>query len=451
MLEQALALGRQPQHADRLAGQGSIFDLGSPDERAGASPGPRHHPAIPLEEFEKQELPRAREGDRSACGSPSTRSTACATRCGGRSICPIAEVSRPARRRRRDVGGIVGAIRSLTTRKGDPMAFVRLDDLSGSVEVIVFNSAYAAARELLEADRVLLVKGRVDHKDGETKLVALEVAAFEARARAPGGAAARRRAPRAGRRDPRAGRRRPRLPGRVAASSSRSRRRRARGRSQFGPGYRVRPEAGLLRRGEGAARRGRRRGLAGRPSSRSVHPRDGDAAPHRRRSARRRGAGPPASQASSETEVGPRGARFTLAASDRCAGRRERRARPPGAEGRQRPARGSRSLSATRPTVVLSVGHWDLDYVDSTMPVSTTSTLVLRVAVASTTDASRCAVERERTVTLVDSGAGDSVPSRSRRALQAVRRAVSTEAGDDLNLAISLTGGSGRPAVRIFL
>jgi DNA polymerase-3 subunit alpha len=43
----------------------------------------------------------------------------------------------------------------------------------------VFNSAYAAARDLLEADRVLLVKGRVDHKDGETKLVALEVAAFE--------------------------------------------------------------------------------------------------------------------------------------------------------------------------------------------------------------------------------------------------------------------------------
>ena len=36
------------------------------------------------------------------------------------------------------------------------------------------------ARELLRADRILIVKGRVDHKEGETKLVALEVAAFEA-------------------------------------------------------------------------------------------------------------------------------------------------------------------------------------------------------------------------------------------------------------------------------
>ena len=52
----------------------------------------------------------------------------------------------------------VWVIMEHTTRKGEPMAFVRLDDLSGSVEVIVFNSAYAAARELLETDRVLLVK-----------------------------------------------------------------------------------------------------------------------------------------------------------------------------------------------------------------------------------------------------------------------------------------------------
>jgi DNA polymerase III subunit alpha len=61
------------------------------------------------------------------------------------------------------------------------MVFLRLDDLSGSVETVVFNSVYSAARELLEPDRVLVVKGRVDHKqEGETKLIAMEVSAFEA-------------------------------------------------------------------------------------------------------------------------------------------------------------------------------------------------------------------------------------------------------------------------------
>jgi DNA polymerase-3 subunit alpha len=90
--------------------------------------------------------------------------------------------------RRRDgevvtVGGIVGALKALTTKKGEPMVFLRLDDLSGSIETVVFNSVYSASREILETDRVLVVKGRVDHKqEGETKLVAIEVVPFEANA-----------------------------------------------------------------------------------------------------------------------------------------------------------------------------------------------------------------------------------------------------------------------------
>jgi DNA polymerase-3 subunit alpha len=95
--------------------------------------------------------------------------------------CGLAEVER-----RRDgeivtVGGIVGAIKHLTTKKGDPMVFMRLDDVTGGAEVVVFNSVYEAARDLIAADRVLIVKGRVDHKqEGETKLLASEVSAFEA-------------------------------------------------------------------------------------------------------------------------------------------------------------------------------------------------------------------------------------------------------------------------------
>jgi len=61
------------------------------------------------------------------------------------------------------------------------MVFMRLDDVTGGAEIVVFNSVYAAARELIEADRVLVVKGRVDHKqEGETKLLAIEVSPFEA-------------------------------------------------------------------------------------------------------------------------------------------------------------------------------------------------------------------------------------------------------------------------------
>jgi DNA polymerase-3 subunit alpha len=79
------------------------------------------------------------------------------------------------------VGGIVGALKNLTTKKGEPMVFMRLDDVTGGAEIVVFNSTYAAASELCVPDRILVVKGRVDHKqEGETKLLAMEVSPFEA-------------------------------------------------------------------------------------------------------------------------------------------------------------------------------------------------------------------------------------------------------------------------------
>ena len=95
--------------------------------------------------------------------------------------CAVGELER-----RRDgeivlVGGIVSSMKQLTTKKGEPMVFFTLEDLTGPVEVVAFNSVLAHARDLLMLDAVLVVKGRVDHKQmGETKLVALEVSGFEA-------------------------------------------------------------------------------------------------------------------------------------------------------------------------------------------------------------------------------------------------------------------------------
>src|SRR5213078_2516641 len=52
VLEQAVAWG-QKQQADRLAGQGSIFDLAPVEEEQ-----PKQHPPTPTEEYEKAELLR---------------------------------------------------------------------------------------------------------------------------------------------------------------------------------------------------------------------------------------------------------------------------------------------------------------------------------------------------------------------------------------------------------
>jgi DNA polymerase III subunit alpha len=174
LVDAALAWG-QRQQADRLVGQASIFDLGGEEQAA----QPKHHPSVPPGEFEKADLLRLEKETLGLYVSEHPLQ-GIAEKLRRKIDCGLMEVER-----RRDgeivtVGGIAGAIKQVTTKKGEPMVFVRLDDLTGSAEVVVFNSVYAAARELVELDRILVVKGRVDHKqEGETKLIALEVAPFE--------------------------------------------------------------------------------------------------------------------------------------------------------------------------------------------------------------------------------------------------------------------------------
>jgi DNA polymerase-3 subunit alpha len=174
VLEDALSYG-QKQQQDRLLGQASIFDLG--DSPASSV---RHHASIPDGEFEKAELLWMEKESLGLYVSEHPLS-AIRDQLRRRTDCTLVELERRREGETVLAGGIVAGVRTTTTKKGEPMAFVQLEDLTGSVEVVVFNSTYAAARELLVEDAVLVVKGRVDHKQqGETKLVALEVSAFEA-------------------------------------------------------------------------------------------------------------------------------------------------------------------------------------------------------------------------------------------------------------------------------
>jgi DNA polymerase III subunit alpha len=175
-LEQALAWG-QKQQADKLLGQGSIFDLGEPTGDA----APRHHPAIPAgEEFAKNDLLKLEKETLGLYVSDHPL-TPIRDQLRRKTDCAINELER-----RRDgevvvVGGIVSALKQMTTKKGDPMVFAALEDITGACEVVAFNSIYAHARDLLVQDSVVVVKGRVDQKGaGETKLVAIEITGFEA-------------------------------------------------------------------------------------------------------------------------------------------------------------------------------------------------------------------------------------------------------------------------------
>jgi DNA polymerase III subunit alpha len=73
------------------------------------------------------------------------------------------------------VGGLATSVRVNTTRKGDNMAMLQLDDTRGLAEVIVFPRVYASCADCVREDAVLKVKGRVEHKEGIPRIVALEM------------------------------------------------------------------------------------------------------------------------------------------------------------------------------------------------------------------------------------------------------------------------------------
>jgi DNA polymerase III subunit alpha len=78
------------------------------------------------------------------------------------------------------VGGIIGAVRSLKTRKGDRMAAFALDDPNATIEVVAFPETFAKAASLIQTDSMVLVKGKFERDEESTRLLASEIVAIDA-------------------------------------------------------------------------------------------------------------------------------------------------------------------------------------------------------------------------------------------------------------------------------
>jgi len=76
--------------------------------------------------------------------------------------------------------GIVVGVKSVPDRKGNPMAFVQVEDDTSRVECVIFSDLFARKRPLLVADRVVWVRGRVSCREAEQpKLVLEELLSWE--------------------------------------------------------------------------------------------------------------------------------------------------------------------------------------------------------------------------------------------------------------------------------
>ena len=64
------------------------------------------------------------------------------------------------------LGGVIASSRVMTTKKGSRMAFLRLEDLTGSIEVIVFPALFKKVEELLNHEGPLVIMGKVEREQG---------------------------------------------------------------------------------------------------------------------------------------------------------------------------------------------------------------------------------------------------------------------------------------------
>jgi DNA polymerase III subunit alpha len=178
-LPAAQSAGQKAQE-DAQLGQGSIFDFGEEANGAGAQASHAHHrPPIPAGEFERAEL-LALEKETLGTYLSSHPLTEVRGALRARVDCSLAEIAGKQDGAWVTVGGIVTECKKIRTKSGSQMMFATLDDVEGQVEMLVFKADQAESAQVIAPDAIVVVRGRIDHKDrGETKLVVQEAERFE--------------------------------------------------------------------------------------------------------------------------------------------------------------------------------------------------------------------------------------------------------------------------------
>jgi DNA polymerase-3 subunit alpha len=73
------------------------------------------------------------------------------------------------------VGGIISQIKRIVARNGKPMLFLNLEDQTDRKEIVVFPNVLEANPAVFQENKIVLISGRVDVRDGSPKIIADQV------------------------------------------------------------------------------------------------------------------------------------------------------------------------------------------------------------------------------------------------------------------------------------
>ncbi len=92
---------------------------------------------------------------------------------------PIAKLALAPRSQPVSVAGVITQIQKVLTRNGENMLFVKVEDLSSSIEVLIFPKLYKETIDLWREEAIVLIKGKMSDKDGIPKLLADSAQSFD--------------------------------------------------------------------------------------------------------------------------------------------------------------------------------------------------------------------------------------------------------------------------------
>ncbi|MFQ5645386.1 MAG: DNA polymerase III subunit alpha [bacterium] len=168
ILDRCIELGQKSQK-DRAVGQKSLFELmAGPNstQKAVKIPDIPEWHEFKLLTYEKESLGFYLSGHPLASYDKDIKKFATHSTAGLSGVSEGKKVK---------VAGIISSLKEITTKKGERMAFVGLEDLEGIVEVVILPNIFSEALEMVKSDKPVLVSGEINAKGDQIKIKATQV------------------------------------------------------------------------------------------------------------------------------------------------------------------------------------------------------------------------------------------------------------------------------------
>lgn len=92
-----------------------------------------------------------------------------------KSVLPLVKISQDITGKMVKIGGVISGIKKIVTKNGKPMLFVKLEDKTHKIELVVFPSIIEQNPTIFQENKIVVVKGRVDNRDGVAKIICQEI------------------------------------------------------------------------------------------------------------------------------------------------------------------------------------------------------------------------------------------------------------------------------------